>query len=142
MEHLSNDHEDHFNQHKNSHKQCNERDHPVVNMMESQWKLGQHDQNVPMEGKPLQNKCSHWKKYRNSKEQDCENHSLGSEQESCRKQPYHLSKVVLDRKIVTEFTRSISSTRTGKPVLLMDTEVSKYKHISMWVDQENLIYVR
>ena len=53
MEHLSNDHEDRSNQHKNSHKQCNESGHPVVNMMESQRKLRQHDQNVPMEGKPL-----------------------------------------------------------------------------------------
>ena len=52
MEHLSN--EDHPNQHKNSHKQCNETGHPVMNMMESQWKLRQqHDQNFPMEGKPL-----------------------------------------------------------------------------------------
>ena len=32
-------------------------EHPVVDMMESQWKLRQqHDQNFPMEGKPLQNK--------------------------------------------------------------------------------------
>ena len=54
MEHLSNDHEDRPNQHENSHKLCNETDHPVVNMMESQWKLRQeHDQNFPMEGKPM-----------------------------------------------------------------------------------------
>ena len=54
MEHLSNDHEDCPNQHENSHKQCNETGHPIVNMMESQWKLRQqHDQNFPMEGKPL-----------------------------------------------------------------------------------------
>ena len=54
MEHLSNDHEDHPNQHKNSHKLCNEVRHPIVNLMESQWKLRQqHDQNFPMEGKPL-----------------------------------------------------------------------------------------
>ena len=33
----------------------------------------------------------------------------------------HLSKV----KTVTEFTRSISSARIGKPVLMMDMEVSK-----------------
>ena len=45
MEHLSNDHEDHPNQHENSHKLCDEMGHPVVNMMESQWKLRQqHDQ--------------------------------------------------------------------------------------------------
>ena len=46
MEHLSNDHEDHPNQHENSHKLCDEIGHSVVNLMESQWKLRQqHDQN-------------------------------------------------------------------------------------------------
>ena len=51
---LSNDHKDHPNQHENSHKLCNETGHPVVNLMESQWKLRQlHDKNFPMEGKPL-----------------------------------------------------------------------------------------
>ena len=54
----------------------------------------------------------------------------------------HLSKVIWDRKIITEFTRSISSTRIGKPVLMMDVKVSKDKNISRWVDRENLIYVR
>ena len=54
MENLSNDHKDHLNQHKNSHKLCNEMGHPVVNLMESQWKLSQqHDQDFPMDVKPL-----------------------------------------------------------------------------------------
>ena len=54
MEHLSNDHEDHRNQLEISHKLCDETGHPVVNLMESQRKLRQqHDQNFPMEGKPL-----------------------------------------------------------------------------------------
>ena len=54
MEHLSNDHKDHPNQHKNCHKLCNEMGHPIVSLMESQWKLKQqYDQNFPMEGKPL-----------------------------------------------------------------------------------------
>ena len=53
-EHLSNDHKDRPNQHENSHKQCNEMGHPIMNMMESQWKLRQqHDQNLTMEGRPL-----------------------------------------------------------------------------------------
>ena len=51
MEHLSNNHEDHPNQHENSHKQCDETGNPVMNMMESQWKLRQqHDQNSSKEG--------------------------------------------------------------------------------------------
>ena len=36
----------------------------------------------------------------------------------------HLSKVIQDRKIIREFTRSISSTRIGKPVHVMDVKVS------------------
>ena len=36
MEHLSNDYEDHPNQHENSHKLCNETGHPIVNLMGSQ----------------------------------------------------------------------------------------------------------
>ena len=55
MEHLSIDHEDHPNQNENSHKLCDETGHPVVNLVESQWKLRQqHDQIFPMEGKPLE----------------------------------------------------------------------------------------
>ena len=54
MEHLSNNHEDHPSQHKNSHELCDETGHPVMNSMESQWeRKQQHDQNFPMEGKPL-----------------------------------------------------------------------------------------
>ena len=45
-------------------------------------------------------------------------------------------------KIITEFTRSISSTRIGKPVLMTDVKVSKDKHISRRVDRENFIYIR
>ena len=40
----------------------------------------------------------------------------------------YLSKVVWDRKIIKMFLRSISSTRIGQPVFMMD--VSKDKHIS------------
>ena len=54
MKHPSNVHEDHPNQHENSHNLCSETGHPVVDLMESQWKLRQqHDQNFSMEGKSL-----------------------------------------------------------------------------------------
>ena len=53
MEHLSTNHEDHGNQHENSHKQRSETGHPVLSLLESQWKLRQqHDHNLPMDGKP------------------------------------------------------------------------------------------
>ena len=53
MEHLSNDNKDHPNWHKNSHKLCTKMEHPVLNLLEIQWKLRQQDdQNFPMEGKP------------------------------------------------------------------------------------------
>ena len=54
----------------------------------------------------------------------------------------HLSKIIWDRKVITEFTRSIISTRIGKPVLMMDVKVSKDKSISRWVDRGNVIYTR
>ena len=54
MEHLSDDHKDHPNQHENNQKLCDEMGYPVVNYLEDQWKLReQHDQTFPMEGKPL-----------------------------------------------------------------------------------------
>ena len=38
MEQLSNDAKDHPNHHENSYKLCEEMGHPVVNLMESEWK--------------------------------------------------------------------------------------------------------
>ena len=68
MEHLSRDHEDSPNQHKNSHKLCIETVHPDLSSMKSQWKLRQpHNQNFPMKGKPLQNKYKGQKKEMNPK---------------------------------------------------------------------------
>ena len=36
MEHLSNDHEDHLNQHENSHKLCVKMGDPALSLAESQ----------------------------------------------------------------------------------------------------------
>ena len=73
----------------------------------------------------------------NRKYQDYENHSLDPS-----KKVNHLGKVISDRKMITKFTRSISSTRVRKSMLIMYVKVSKCKNISRWVDRENLIYVR
>ena len=52
MEHLANDHEDLPNQYGN--KLCDETGDFVLSLLESQCKLRQqHDQNFPMEGKPM-----------------------------------------------------------------------------------------
>ena len=57
MEHHLDDLEDHPNQQENSRNLFSETDHPLLSLTESQWKLRQqHDQNFPMEGKPLSNK--------------------------------------------------------------------------------------
>ena len=53
MEHLSNDQEGHSNQYENSYKVCNEMGHPVVNLMECQWKLRQHESEFPNGGKAI-----------------------------------------------------------------------------------------
>ena len=54
MEHLSNDHQDHLNQYNNNQKLSNEKWHSPLTLKESQRKLRQqHDQNFPMERKPL-----------------------------------------------------------------------------------------
>ena len=77
MEYLSNDHEDHPNQHKNSHKLCNEKGHPVLSLLGSQWKLRQHDQD-------FQWRESHSKTNTNRRKKEIQksstrNHSQGSE---------------------------------------------------------------
>ena len=41
MEHLSNDQEDHPNQHENNYTSYDEMGHPILSLLESQWKLRQ-----------------------------------------------------------------------------------------------------
>ena len=58
----------------------------------------------------------------------------------------HMSKVTWDRKIITEFTRCISSTRIGKPVLMMDVKVSKDKILAdgliEWTTEPHLCWMK
>ena len=57
MKRLSNDHEDHSNQHENSHELCDETENHVFSLTESQLKLRQqHDQIFPKGRTPLYNK--------------------------------------------------------------------------------------
>ena len=55
-------------------------------------------------------------------------------------QVWKLTIWVMAFEIIKRFTRSISFTRKGKPVLIMD--VSKSKNIIRWVDRVKLIHVR
>ena len=54
----------------------------------------------------------------------------------------HQIKAVWDRKIVTEFTRSISSMTLGQKVITIDVEVSKDKYIRRWFGRKDFIYVK
>ena len=134
MEHLSNDHEDHHNQLKNSQKQCDQTRYLSVNMMESQWKLRQQqDQNSEWRESHCRTDTSIWRK--KSKRSGLWESQSG----------FWLGKLTIWVKsfeIITEFTGSICSTKIGESVLMMDAEVSKDKHICRWIDWENLIYVR
>ena len=100
-----------IHQHKNSHKPCDEMDASFWIW----WKVnGNWDNNIFSISQWRESHCrtnTNSKKEISPKEQDYENHSLG--------------KVIWDRKIVTEFASSISSTRIGKPVLMMDVKVSR-----------------
>ena len=84
MEHLSNDHKDNSNQHENSHKLYNETGHLILSLTENQWKLRQqHEFTTKLlnGGKAIVEQMLVPEDI-NPKEQDCESHSQGSEQES------------------------------------------------------------
>ena len=115
MEHLSNDHEDHPNQHENSHKLCNEMGHPVMNLMESQWNW---DNNMTRISQWRESNCKTNTGIRRIKYIQSSRIVRTTVWNPSKKFNY-LSKVIWERKILIEFTRSISSTRIGKPVLMM-----------------------
>ena len=134
MEHLPNDHKDCPNQHKNNHKLCNETGYSVFNLTESQWTL-------KAIGKPLESHCRR-------------NTSITRKKEIQKSRTVGVTVRDPIRRKLTIWVRSfeiqkLSQSLPGLPVppervsqSLMDVEVSKGKHISRWVDRENLIYVR
>ena len=75
MEHLSNDQENHLNQHENSHKLCNKMGDPVLNLMETETTTWSE---FPNGGKAVVEQILESEE-RNPKEQDYENHSQESE---------------------------------------------------------------
>ena len=103
MEHLSNYHEDHLNQHQDSHKPHNKAGHPVLSLLESWWKQTTMSPEFPNWGKAIVGQTLASEEINKSKRAE-----LWESQDPNRKVNY-LSKVIWDRKI-TEFTRSISST--------------------------------
>ena len=59
MKNLSDDHRYCLSQHELTQKLCSKMGSPAFYLTESQWKLRQqHNQNFPMEGKPLQKNTS------------------------------------------------------------------------------------
>ena len=82
MEYLPKYHEDHPNQHKNSHKLCDETRNSVSNVTESQWKLRrQMIKSSQWKGSHCRIKTEIRRKI-NPKDQDCDSHKQGSKQES------------------------------------------------------------
>ena len=121
-----------------SHKVCNETGHHVLSLIESQWNWGSSMIRI---FRWRESHCRTNTSIRRKKEiQKIRTMRITVWDPSMKVN--HLSKVIWDRKIITEFTRLISFTRIGKPVLLMNVKASKNKDISRWVNRENLIYVR
>ena len=130
MEHLSNDHEDRPNQHKNSHKLCDEMGHPAVNWQKVN---GNWDNNMI--------RISQWKAIVQqiipSKERNKPNRTVCITVWGLSRKINHLSKVVWDYKNynrvhhIYQFQQNrLTSPHDGQ------------KHTSRCIDQENPIYVR
>ena len=134
MEHLSNDHKDHPNQHKNSHKLAMKQGIPL-------WIWIKWDNNIIRISLWTKSHCRTNTSIRINRQMQ-KTRTVRSIVCDPRRKVNHLSKVIWDRKIIAEFTMSITSTRIGKPILITDIKVSKDKNNNRWIDQEYLIYVR
>ena len=79
MYNLSNDHQDHSNLHKNSHRLCDELGRPILSLKKSQWKLRQRTwSEFPYGVKAIAEEILASEERNNPKEQDCECHGQGS----------------------------------------------------------------
>ena len=136
MEHLSNDHKDHRNQHENSHNAMK-----WGILLSIWWRVnGNWDNNMIRISKWRESHCRTNSSIRRKKKSK-KSRTMRITVWDLDRKVNHLSKIIWDRKVITEFTRLISSSRIGKPVLVMDVKVTKDKNISGWVDRENFIYV-
>ena len=75
MKHLSNDHKEHSNQHKNGHMVCSETGHPVLSLLETETETTLRSE-FPNGGKAIVEQILASEEI-NPKEQGCENHSQG-----------------------------------------------------------------
>ena len=136
MEHLSNDREDHPNQHGNSNKLYNKKEHPLLSLKQSYWKLRQqHDQNFLMEAKPLQ------KKYQHKKKQKIQSKTVVVTVRDPRRKFIHPNKVVSGREIMAELISCMSSIRIGWQDLKIDIKAFKDKYIKRRDDSQNLLCI-
>ena len=97
--------------------------------MESKSSLKQqHEQNFSKEGKPRQikNNCIRIKKTRKSRIARVRDRDLSRKVD-------HLNQVK-NHKNHSRIHKSLSSNRIGEPVVMIDIQVSKAKHIIIWVD--------
>ena len=129
MEHLSNDPKDSPNQYKNSHRLCDETGIPFW----VYWKVnGNWDNNTI---RIFQWRESHCRTNTNVRINKSKRAGLWVTVKDLSRKFNYLRKVVGDSPGL-KITRSISSSRIGQPVLIMDVKVSKDKH-----SRVNLIYV-
>ena len=111
MEHLVNNQEGHPNLHKNSHKLCDETGISFWVW----WKVnGNWDNNMIRISQWRESHCRTNTSIRRKKEIQKSRTIRITVRDQSRK-VNHLNKVIWDKKIITKFTRSISSTRIGEP---------------------------
>ena len=100
MEHLSNDPKDHPDQHQNGHELWDEKDHPIMSL----------------DRKSKETEKTTWSEFSNGWKVTVKQMLVLTVRVTARVpngKVNHLSKVIWDKKIISEFTRFTCSTRKG-----------------------------